>query len=122
MEHELRDKFAFYNFEAFAQIDKTLRRKCNTYKNNFVDFAKAQSQSLSEVNPLHPFPFLNSMLPGAYTLGRCTLAFYRPQYRCFNRDSDSSTKKTAYYNTLVLIKYIKSLSNPHIIHIFCVHN
>ncbi len=49
VEHELRNRFAFFNFETFAHINKTVGRKCKLYMSNFMKFAKEQSENLSNV-------------------------------------------------------------------------
>ena len=49
MQNDLRDQFAFFNNKAFKDIERCVEVKCRTYSKHFIDFAKLQSENLTDV-------------------------------------------------------------------------
>eukprot|EP00331_Platyophrya_macrostoma_P012674 CAMPEP_0176409234 /NCGR_PEP_ID=MMETSP0127-20121128/2388_1 /TAXON_ID=938130 /ORGANISM="Platyophrya macrostoma, Strain WH" /LENGTH=561 /DNA_ID=CAMNT_0017788597 /DNA_START=47 /DNA_END=1732 /DNA_ORIENTATION=- len=49
-EHDMRDKFAYFNFETFSEFSAGISKKCKDYLKNFQQFAKDQSENLSSVH------------------------------------------------------------------------
>ena len=46
---EIRNEYGFYSYETFAQISHAIELKCKHYARNFIQFARTQNQSLSDV-------------------------------------------------------------------------
>jgi len=49
-EHDMRDRFAYYNFETFSEFSAAGSKKCKAYLKNFQQFAKDQSENLSSLH------------------------------------------------------------------------
>jgi hypothetical protein len=54
----MKQMFAFYNSQAYQEISKGLQEKNKQYVSNFYEFAKNQSDNLTDVSKIN-FNFMN---------------------------------------------------------------